>query len=144
MFSTFHARILEQFCKNTLHFLPAPHHPWRSLRSLSWERDKPWVPRDVEVCGRCGSPELKGKLGLIFWTGAHSHVSGSLQGNETAPLGPTLPSPFAPLSHFNPFVPLLWDPTLFFPPLQKSDYIGFPLNSPQRNDGEGDHWGGRL
>lgn len=106
MFSTFHARISERFCKNDLHFLPISHHPWRSLTLQLWEKAlvRAWQTWGAWGSGgewRCGGPELKGGLGLIFWTGA-THTSARLQGNKAPPLGPALLSSFASLNRSNP------------------------------------------
>ena len=101
-------------------------------KRLSWEHDKPGVPGEVEM--RCGGPELKGGLGLIFWTGA-THTCQPVS-RETKPLlwdllfSPTLPQSLYPSSRIRHLLP---------PRHQKSDYIWFIwflLNSPQRNDGK--------
>lgn len=59
----------------------------------------------VGVGGGCGDSHLKRGLGLTFQAGPHMSIS--LQGNKLLPFGPVLPSPFAPLRHFNLSVSLL-------------------------------------
>lgn len=147
MLSTFHARISECFVK----WITPPSPPPPSLKKLyfttarkgSWKHDKSCVPRDVGVCS-----EFEGGLGLIFWTGAHSHMLASLQGSKAPLFGPALlPSPYTHLSHFNPLSPSWRAPHLlsfnsgswFF------SSIWFPLNIPwEMMRQEKFHRGGRL
>lgn len=76
MFSTFQARISERFLKmNYASSFPSPTTHEEALfynckKSAWWKRHKYWVPRDMGA-----GPGLKGRIGLIFWRGAHSHVS---------------------------------------------------------------------
>lgn len=139
MLSTFHERISECFIK----WITPPSLPPPSLKKLyfttarkgSWKHDKSCMPRDIGVCS-----EFKGGLGLIFWAGAHSHMLASLQGSIALPFGPGVPLPYTHLSHFNPFVLLLENPTSSF--LQhRNSVFQFYLVSFEyslRNDGEGE------